>query len=143
MRKYSAITAAVLFVQGFIALPLTAQEIFNNGNIYVVENGPRRSTFIDFTSPVTITKISTYHWNYGQGSSSTGRISLEDQSGGRYGPWQTYGLPGQGGVPNAYWVAHPNITLPPGRYRVIDSNPRTWAQNAGSYGAGHVIIEGY
>jgi hypothetical protein len=44
-------------------------------------------------------------------------------------------------VPNAYWNARPGVTLAPGTYTVIDSDPSTWAQNAGTGGAGHIRVE--
>jgi hypothetical protein len=44
-------------------------------------------------------------------------------------------------VPNAYWNTRPGVTLAPGTYTVIDSDPSTWAQNAGTGGAGHIRVE--
>jgi hypothetical protein len=89
-----------------------------------------------------VAKISTYHWNNGIGTSAIGAIALRSESGEIYGPWQAQGEPGQGGVPNAYWVAYPNASLPAGTYTVIDSDPGTWAQNAASGRAGMVWAEG-
>jgi hypothetical protein len=34
------------------------------------------------------------------------------------------------------------VTVPAGRYTVIDSDPGTWSQNADSGGEGHVIVHG-
>ncbi|MGB9902475.1 hypothetical protein [Methanothrix sp.] len=82
-----------------------------------------------------ITKIRTYHWNYGQGM-APGSISLRDSTGNTYGPWQAYGEAGMGGVPNAYWVVEPDILLPAGIYEVIDSDPSTWSQNSETGGRG-------
>lgn len=48
-----------------------------------------------------------------------------------------------GGVVNAYRTAKPNVTLPAGTYTIIDSDPETWAQNAGSNGRGHAFVRGY
>jgi hypothetical protein len=64
-------------------------------------------------------------------------------SGQVYGPWQAVGSPGQGGVPNAYWVARLRITLPPDTYTVLDSDPSTWARNRGTGGAGFASVEGW
>ena len=83
-----------------------------------------------------------YHWNNGRGS-TTGTISLRGGDGRTYGPCRVTGSPGQGGVPNAYWTANPNVTSPAGTYTVVDSEPGTRAQNSESGGAGHARVEGY
>jgi hypothetical protein len=116
--------------------------IFDNGNIGGVMNAPTRPTIFNLGQPHVITKITNYHWNSGRGS-ALGTIALRDQSGRTYGPWPTTGRPGQGGVPNAYWDAAPNVTLPAGTYTVVDSDPSTWAQNGESQGSGHTRVEGY
>lgn len=116
--------------------------IFDNGNTGGVSNTPTRLTTFTINQPHVITLIQNYHWNNARGS-TPGTIALRDQSGRTYGPWQSKGLPGQGGVPNAYWNVHPNITIPAGTYTIIDSNPSTWAQNSGSQGAGFAKVEGY
>lgn len=117
------------------------QTIFNNGNIYGIENGARHETVFTLPAPATIAKVTTYHWNNATGA-VPGTIGLmSDRTGDLYGPWQAIGAPGQGGVPNAYWVVAPNVTLPAGDYIVIDSDPATWAQNAASNGAGFVTVE--
>jgi hypothetical protein len=117
--------------------------VFDNGNIGGVDNKPTRATTFSISQTRTITKIVDYHWNNGRGTSQTGSIALRDAQGRTWGPWRTSGTPGQGGVPNAYWTATPNVQLPPGNYTVIDSDPATWAQNSGSQGAGHTRIEGH
>ena len=115
--------------------------LFDNQNPLAVQNGGMSPTF-EVASATTITKIQTYHWNDASGSASTGKISLRADGGKVYGPWETVGVEGQGGVPNANWVASPNVTIPPGRYTVIDSDPSTWSQNADSGGEGFVIVHG-
>ncbi|GAB4398221.1 MAG: hypothetical protein OHK0048_09140 [Rhodoferax sp.] len=117
--------------------------LFDNGNLGAVHNKPTQATRVRFASNVTITKLTTYHWNNGRGTPSTGSIGLRDASGRLYGPWPTKGSPGQGNVTNAYWNAYPNVSLPAGEYTVEDSDPSTWAQNSGSKGAGHTHIEGH
>ena len=127
-----------------ISSPSQAQThtIFNNGNIQAVQNAPTRETIVTLPAPTTIVTITTYHWNNAKGA-TPGTISLmNDKTGDLHGPWEATGSPGQGGVPNAYWVVTPNLTLPAGDYIVIDSDPATWAQNAGSRGAGFVTVEG-
>jgi hypothetical protein len=115
--------------------------LFDNQNILAVYNGGTSPTF-DLPSATVITTIRTYHWNDANGNGSTGTISLKGDDGTVYGPWSTTGAEGQGGVPNAYWTASPGVTVPAGRYTVIDSDPGTWSQNADSGGEGHVIVHG-
>jgi hypothetical protein len=119
------------------------QQLFSNNNAYAVANGPTQAAVFQVDAPTHISKITTYHWNNGRGTRGAGTIALRSSTGELYGPWQAAGQPGQGGVPNAYWVASPEVTLPPGTYTVIDSSPATWAHNAGSGGAGMVWAEGY
>ncbi|HQN18221.1 MAG TPA: hypothetical protein PKV86_03740, partial [Syntrophobacteraceae bacterium] len=122
--------------------PAKAKTIFDNGNKGGVDNKPTAATTFTVQTPHVITLIANYHWNSGRGS-RPGTISLRGGSGRTYGPWQATGSPGQGGVPNANWTCKPNITLPPGTYTVVDSDPATWAQNSGSQGRGFTRIEGY
>lgn len=126
-----------------IAARKTTVTIFNNGDIYAVDNQPLRPTAFAISKPVRIAKITTYHWNYGEGTGRPGTIGLLSDTGYWYGPWRAAGEPGQGGVPNAYWVVAPNLTLPAGTYRVVDSDPATWSQNGGSKGAGIAIVDIY
>jgi hypothetical protein len=92
----------------------------------------------------TITKIGTYHWNNGQGTQAPGTIGLQDQSGKIYGPWQAFGQPGMGGVPNANWIAtiQAGQDLHAGTYKVLDSDPSTWAYNGESDNSGVVSVVG-
>jgi hypothetical protein len=117
-------------------------KFFDNGNIYAVQNQPTRSTTFTLSNPTHLTKIMTYHWNDGFGAQA-GTIALRKSTGETYGPWETEGLPGQGGVPSAYWVVEGDLELPAGTYTIVDSDPSTWAQNAGSRGAGIASAEGY
>ncbi len=50
-------------------------------------------------------------------------------------------LPGQGGVPNAYWVCNVKALLKPGLYMVLDSDADTWSHNPQSGGAGVTQID--
>jgi hypothetical protein len=138
--------ALALLTLALLAIPGDARAqvrtIFDNGNVYTVENGASQPTVFALGVPTTIVRIQTYHWNYGQGAPA-GTIALRRHTGQIYGPWQAVGLPGQGGVPSAYWVVETNIVLPPGNYTVLDADPSTWAQNAGTGGAGMASISGY
>lgn len=102
--------------------------IVNNGNIYRVFNKPQNPTTFDIDVPSTVIYLMTYHWNDGKGS-NPGTLALRHADGTTYGPWAVRGQPGQGGVPNAYWECEPRVTLAPGHYTLIDSEPSTWAQN--------------
>ncbi len=114
------------------------QKIFENGNIYGVNSGPRRSTQFTLTVPTYISRIENYH--YFNNGTWPGTIALVDDRGRQYGPWQATGTPGQGGVQNANWVVRPAITLPAGTYTVIDSDPSTWSTNAQSGNRGFTTV---
>jgi len=125
-----------LSVKATAAAP-SEREIFNNWNTARVVNnpsGPPTPTRFTLDRPHLVTYINTYHYfNQGQ---RPGTISLVHQDGTVYGPWQTIGLPGQGGVANASWEATPNVQLKPGTYTVRDSHPPTWSHNAQSNSQG-------
>lgn len=114
---------------------------FNNTNTDPVGSGPRQPTIFSITKPYFVTRIYTYHWNGGRGS-PPGQISLIDANHNERGPWEARGVEGSG-VPNASWLVEPNIVLPAGTYRVIDSNPGTWSQNEKSEGRGFAFIQGH
>jgi len=118
----------------------TPEEIFNIGSIMAVNNGGT-SPVVVFKKDYMLTELNTYHWNDSQGK-EPGTIALKDESGKIYGPWQATSLPGQGGVPNAYWKVTPNIDIPAGKYTVIDSDPATWAQNEETSGQGMTWASG-
>jgi hypothetical protein len=132
------VTVPVTSSQGSTAQTGTSE--FNNGNIYGVYNGPSQPTTVTFSTPVQILSVTNYHWNNGNGASSTGSIALQHEDGTMYGWWSTSGEPGMGGVPNAYWKASPSVTIKAGRYTVLDSNPSTWSQNSQSGNAGMTRI---
>ncbi len=100
------------------------------GNTLAVTNGPRAATSINVKRPIFVRTLRTYHWNDGRGA-RPGALSLVDPSGRTLGPWPARGEPGQGGVPNAYWVANVNRRLEPGSYRLDTSRNETWATNEG------------
>ncbi len=114
----------------------TEEEFFKVSSLGGVSNGATQPTTFTINSSWLVTSITTYHWNDAQGTTTTGTIGLRAAGGATFGPWQTTGQPGQGGVPNAYWVAAPNVVIPPGTYTVVDSDPSTWAQNDETGGAG-------
>jgi hypothetical protein len=109
-------------------------EIFNNGSLAAVANGGKAPQFATNRAS-SLTSVLTYHYNGGRGAPG-GTIAIMGADGTIYGPWPVE-------VRNSvYWIARPGITLPAGRYRVVDSDPATWSQNEDSDGKGHVIIKG-
>lgn len=106
----------------------TVEEIFTITSVGVASNSASEPTVFTIDESWLITEIKTYHWNDGKGV-IPGTIGLTAADGTTYGPWQAAGLPGQGGVENAYWVVNPQVTIPAGSYTVVDSDPSTWAKN--------------
>jgi hypothetical protein len=114
--------------------------IYTNGNIAGVQNNPTRETAFAIDTAHRVTFIYTYH--YFNNGKLPGTIALRHSDGTVYGPWQSEGALGQGGVRNAYWFVRPNVEIKPGGYTVIDSDRATWSQNSGSSGAGFVELRG-
>ncbi|GEM_PF-6284762 len=110
-------------------------EFFAIRSIGAAYNGATAPATFTIYESWLVTYIATYHWNDAQGA-EPGTIALQSSDGTVYGPWQATSLPGQGGVPNAYWIVNPGIVIPAGTYTVIDSDPGTWAQNQETGGAG-------
>lgn len=110
--------------------------IFSTANDYGVLNGGKSPVF-SLKIPVFVTYVMTYHWNGGRGALNGGTIAFKNTEGKIFGPWKVSVRN------NVYWEVNPSITLPPGIYSVIDSDPPTWAQNAQSGGFGHTIIKGF
>lgn len=118
----------------------TASVIFDNTNAAGVANSGTSPVFT-ITRPHLITNLWNYHWNSGLGA-TRGKISLRRSDGTEFGPWEVTTSSGQGGAPNVNWECSPNVTIPPGTYSVIDSDPTTWSQNAGSKGIGFSRVKG-
>jgi hypothetical protein len=118
-----------------------ADQIFYNGNIAGVYNQPTAPTVFTTTGCNYVSRVVTYHWNDGAGK-TPGTITLNEEGGATYGPWQASGTPGQGGVVDAYWNVYPGIILPAGTYTFVDSDPATWSQNSGTSGTGMAWVEG-
>jgi len=116
---------------------LKTEKADNTGGVV---NGPKKPTTFKFDTRVKLLFLQTYHWNNSIGMTSPGQIGLRHNDGTMYGPWQTRGRAGQGGVPNAYWEVNPNVLLKPGVYTVVDSNPKTWSTNAQEDWKGFAII---
>lgn len=117
-------------------------ELFNNFNSGGVINGPRSATEFTLSRPARITALITYHWNDGRGA-LPGTVSLRDKNGKIYGPFSASGSSGQGGAVNVDWTARTDLTLPADTYTILDSNPRTWSNNAESGFAGFAKVRGH
>jgi len=119
------------------------ERIFAQSACAGVSNDPPNPTVFTIDKPRTITKMGTYHWNDAAGE-SPGDIWLRDEQGNTYGPWQAEGEPGQGGVPNAYWIVYlsPALNLPAGTYTIIDSSPSTWSYTYESNDCGLASVIG-
>ena len=117
------------------------ERIFAQSACAGVSNDPPNPTVFTIDEQRTITKMGTYH--YGSGG-SPGTIGLRDEQGKTYGPWQAEGEPGQGGVPNAYWIVYlsPSVDLPAGTYTIIDSSPSTWSYTYESNDCGLATVIG-
>ena len=115
--------------------PAAEEEFFRVSSLGVAYNGAKSPTVFTLYEPWRVTEIGTYHWNQGAGV-WPGTIGLRAADGTMYGPWQASGQPGQGGVPNAYWLVNPNVVIPPGTYTVVDSSAATWSQNSETGGRG-------
>jgi hypothetical protein len=121
--------------------------IFDNTNTVDVHNQPSQLTYFTITKPHFVTKIYTYHWNCGRGS-PPGLLSLRRSDGTVFGQWESQGIPGHNPknnkiVENASWLVEPKISLPAGKYQVVDSKPETWSHNDQSKGEGFVFIQGH
>lgn len=116
-----------------------ASLIFDNTNIGGVGN-EGISPVIALSRPHLIASIGTYHWNNGRGS-NPGTLALKREDGMVFGPWPAVATSGFQGAPNVNWESAPNVTIPTGRYTVIDSDPATWSQNEMSSGMGFVRIK--
>ncbi len=128
------VTASATATLTVRATPAPTQDIFNNWNIGGVSNGPTSPTTFTIAVPRHVVYFDTYH--YFNGGVLPGLLSLRHSDGTVYGPWQTTGGVGQGGVQNALWICYPDMEIKAGTYTVVDSNAGTWSYNAESGGAG-------
>jgi len=114
--------------------------LFTSGNDLGVENGPRRPTVFKLGQTTTITSVLDYHWNGGRGA-APGEIALRRaEDGKQFGPWQAVAQ--QPALP-VNWIVYPHLTVKPGTYTILDSDPATWAQNAASGNRGMSFVRGF
>jgi hypothetical protein len=120
------------------------QQLYTVSDGDTVTNGANApSKFTVASGSVHLVSLKTYHYVAPGGLASAGKIGLRSSDGKVYGPWQTTGSPGVGGVPNAFWTASIDLVLPAGTYTVTDSDTATWSANAGTHGAGMFWVTGY
>jgi hypothetical protein len=131
--------------EGFVLVSgtyLPSTELAGNFNIEEVRNDGTPFLF-RLTAPAQIDQLETYHWFDGRGS-KPGSITIQSIK-APFRVKETYkaeGLPGSDNAPNVNWVAKMNLTLPPGTYEIVDSDPATWSQNAQTGGEGFAIVRG-
>ena len=116
-----------------------AVDLVNVGNILGVTPGAGSAASFTVDGPTLITSVQNYH--YGP-ETPPGQVGLTSSDGSFYGPWQTVGTEGQGGVANAYWTSTPWVVVPAGTYTVWDSEPSTWSTNADAGGVGFTVVQG-
>jgi hypothetical protein len=121
------------------SVPVGPVKTFEVGNIGAVRNGPTRATVIKLKAPVFVRTLRTYHWNNARGV-KPGTITLTAKDGTVLGPWPARGLPGQGGVRNAYWEAKIDARIEAGTYTISTSSDATWATNDEAGGRGFYTI---
>lgn len=140
LKRITLVFAVALLTLLAMKIPdAQAATIYDNFNIYAVYNGPSTPTVFSVPSDMNITKITTYHYNNGSGS-TPGTISLRHSDSTVYGPWTATGS----AVPNLNWLwnVYPNASIKAGSYTVIDSNTATWSYNSTSGNSGFVLLEG-
>ena len=119
-------------------------DLFSNGNTLGIHAGVAApSTFTVTSGSVRLVGLTTYHYVGPSGVPATGTVGLKGADGKVYGPWQTTGSDGQGGIKNAFWEAKIDVVLVAGTYTVTDSDPSTWSSNSKSLGAGFFWTRGY
>lgn len=117
--------------------------IFSNWNEQPVKNNPGREVKFEIDTLTVITRITTMHFNEGKGDPAGGTISIVGEKRLVYGVWKCETKKGDDGTLYAKWVCKPDVTLPPGKYRIINSGEKTWSFNKESGRRGLIIIEGY
>lgn len=116
------------------------KSIFNNWNTGGAGVGPAAPTTFAIDRPLRVTYVNSYHHNYGRGTKA-GTLALRHSDGSLYGAWDVKGSVASG-APNGLWECEPGITLKPGTYTVVDSDPATWSCNGQSGGRGFAEVRG-
>jgi hypothetical protein len=114
----------------------------DNYNGYAVHNGPQYYPLVQIANPgggqiVFINELVTYHWNNGAGAPG-GTLKLETLSGNVVATGYAFGT-------STDWQAYvsPPVSVAPGNYMLVDSDPSTWSANSQSQNAGFARVFGY
>lgn len=107
--------------------------LVSNGSIGATRPGVLAESSFVLARRTWIAQVMTYHYG---ARKRPGTIALRRDDGMLIGPWPAAGAVGQGNVPWAYWWAQPGVTLEPGRYVVVDSDPASWSWEDVTRGAG-------
>jgi len=119
-----------------------SKTIFQVGQLGLsILKNPMKDCVFTLNGRYCITRITTDHYNSGNGTARTGTIGIEDINGRVIKQWHARGRSGSTGVANCKWVVEPGIILEAGNYTIIDSDRETWTKKI--TGVGFVIIEGY
>jgi YVTN family beta-propeller protein len=131
-----ALMASCLLITSTLVLA-GDQPIYDSWNADGVSNNPSIDPTITISSSSKISKIGDYHYNNGSGqdpAAINGKISIYDNASGTLiGSWAASTLENTDDLgftclgPNMCWGAYPNVTLKPGTYRIVDSDPSTWS----------------
>jgi formylglycine-generating enzyme len=100
--------------------------IFSSWNADATSSQPTVPTVFTISEPTSITGICNYHWNDGFGKDA-GTIGLRVFQGESIGIWVAENRPDPSGNPTTIWWAYPNLTVGPGTYEVVDSDPGSWS----------------
>jgi hypothetical protein len=119
-----------------------SKTIFEVGQLGLsILKNPKKECNFTLKDRYCITRITTDHYNDGNGTERTGTIGIEDMNGNIIKQWHARGRSGSSGVHNGRWVVEPGIVLDAGHYTIIDSDRETWTKKIS--GVGFVNIEGY
>lgn len=116
--------------------------IFSNWNDLPVKSNPSRAVRFQIDTAYLITSITTKHYNDGKGVKSGGTISIADDKRNVYGPWTCETKADKAGTSDAIMICHPNVVLPAGKYKLVNSEEKTWSFNNESGKRGLAVIEG-
>lgn len=101
---------------------------------------PSVPTTFSIHKPHLIKYITTTHIALTSAGVSDGTVLLDDGQGRVYGPFSMKQSPRKEGETHYERSAHPHVIIPAGTYRVIVSDPATWA--TGLNRPGVVLIDG-
>lgn len=131
-------------ILGLFSICPSLADVTVNGHTYqwanwngdaVINGPPAENTIFTINNPVMVTYLDSYHYNDGKGVSFPGTITLVNDQGEKYGPFE------MDSIENEYIIWHlvikeGELILPAGTYTVFDSDPKTWSNNEKSGNAG-------